>query len=218
MRSVERDADGGLTVALPVASERWLERLLLRVGPEAEVVAPAELAGVGRAAAAGCWRATAARCSWRVRQVGVQRGAVPDAGLGEQVGQGSGGRLGVGQGIVRPAASYPVARADVVERVALLAIGVERAGQLEGAELRHRRSVQGGAPERPAQEGPVEAGVVGDEHGAAQSPSELGGHGRERGRPPDPAPRDAVQPPWADPPRPDIGAPAVHHVCRRPAR
>lgn len=45
--------DGGdrLRVRLRVSGERWLERLLLRVGPEALVEAPAELAGVGAAAA-----------------------------------------------------------------------------------------------------------------------------------------------------------------------
>ncbi len=36
----------------PVASERWLERLLLRLGREAEVVDPPEWRGLGRAAAA----------------------------------------------------------------------------------------------------------------------------------------------------------------------
>ena len=39
-------------VRLAVATERWLERLLLRAGPEAEVVAPGDLAGLGRDAAA----------------------------------------------------------------------------------------------------------------------------------------------------------------------
>lgn len=42
---------GGLRVRLRVAGERWLERLLLRVGPDAVVEAPAELTGVGAAAA-----------------------------------------------------------------------------------------------------------------------------------------------------------------------
>jgi len=40
-----------LLLSLPVTSRRWLERLLLRLGPMAEVVAPVELAGTGREAA-----------------------------------------------------------------------------------------------------------------------------------------------------------------------
>jgi proteasome accessory factor C len=44
-------ADGRFRVRLAVAGERWLERLLLRVGPEAVVVSPPELLGVGAAAA-----------------------------------------------------------------------------------------------------------------------------------------------------------------------
>jgi len=37
--AVEELADGGLRVVLPVASTRWLEQLLVRLGPAAEVVA-----------------------------------------------------------------------------------------------------------------------------------------------------------------------------------
>jgi proteasome accessory factor C len=45
------DGDGRFRVRLAVTGERWLERLLLRVGPEARVLAPPEMAGVGAAAA-----------------------------------------------------------------------------------------------------------------------------------------------------------------------
>jgi proteasome accessory factor C len=48
---VEELADGRLRLRLTVAGERWLERLLLRVGPDAVVERPADLAGVGAAAA-----------------------------------------------------------------------------------------------------------------------------------------------------------------------
>ena len=48
---VEPLADGALRVRLRVAGERWLERLLLRVGPDAVVEAPADLSGVGAGAA-----------------------------------------------------------------------------------------------------------------------------------------------------------------------
>jgi proteasome accessory factor C len=50
--SSERLDDGSLLVRLPVAGQAWLERLLLRAGPEAAVLEPDELKGVGRAAAA----------------------------------------------------------------------------------------------------------------------------------------------------------------------
>ena len=48
---VEELAGGRLRLRLAVAGERWLERLLLRVGPEAVVESPPELAGLGAAAA-----------------------------------------------------------------------------------------------------------------------------------------------------------------------
>jgi len=43
--------DGRIEVALPVASSVWLARLLLRLGPHAQVLEPRELADVGRDAA-----------------------------------------------------------------------------------------------------------------------------------------------------------------------
>lgn len=48
---VEALGDGRIRVRLPVNGTRWLERLILRVGPEAVVEAPPELTGVGAAAA-----------------------------------------------------------------------------------------------------------------------------------------------------------------------
>ncbi|MDQ1423498.1 MAG: proteasome accessory factor, partial [Acidimicrobiaceae bacterium] len=39
-QSVDERPDGRVRVELPVTSERWLSRLLLRVGPDAVVVAP----------------------------------------------------------------------------------------------------------------------------------------------------------------------------------
>jgi proteasome accessory factor C len=47
----EPDADGWFTAVLSVASERWLERVLVRLGDRAEVVAPERYAELGRAAA-----------------------------------------------------------------------------------------------------------------------------------------------------------------------
>jgi proteasome accessory factor C len=48
---VEERADGGLLVTLAVAGTAWLERLLLRLGPEAEVIDPPDLVDAGRRAA-----------------------------------------------------------------------------------------------------------------------------------------------------------------------
>ena len=48
---VEELPDGRLRLRLAVAGERWLERLLLRVGPSAVVESPPELTGLGAAAA-----------------------------------------------------------------------------------------------------------------------------------------------------------------------
>ena len=46
------DEHGWVTARLPVASERWLARVLVCAGPDVELVAAGELADVGRAAAA----------------------------------------------------------------------------------------------------------------------------------------------------------------------
>jgi proteasome accessory factor C len=48
----EERADGSWRVVLAVSERAWLERLLLQLGPAARVVAPTELHGVGREAAA----------------------------------------------------------------------------------------------------------------------------------------------------------------------
>jgi proteasome accessory factor C len=50
-QSVVERPDGTLDVTLVVSEEPWLERLLLSLGPDAEVIAPAERAGVAAAAA-----------------------------------------------------------------------------------------------------------------------------------------------------------------------
>ncbi len=52
VRSVVPDASGGAEVELPVASERWLARLLLRLGPHAVVLEPPEWRRLGASAAA----------------------------------------------------------------------------------------------------------------------------------------------------------------------
>lgn len=49
--SVEEGSDGRLEVVLEVAGPAWLERLLLRLGPDAEVVEPEDLKGLAANAA-----------------------------------------------------------------------------------------------------------------------------------------------------------------------
>jgi proteasome accessory factor C len=50
-RIEDPDADGWARVTLPVASEQWLVRTMLRLGPEAELVEPTDLRAVVAAAA-----------------------------------------------------------------------------------------------------------------------------------------------------------------------
>jgi len=52
VRSIRELSGGAIEVTLPVATDRFLERLLVRAGPEARVVAPAGKADVGHRAAA----------------------------------------------------------------------------------------------------------------------------------------------------------------------
>ena len=49
--AVTERADGSLEIVLAVSEQAWLERLLLRLGPDARVVAPAELAPLAADAA-----------------------------------------------------------------------------------------------------------------------------------------------------------------------
>jgi proteasome accessory factor C len=48
---VQERSDGGLLVTLAVSGTPWLERLMLRLGPEAEVIDPPDLVDTGRGAA-----------------------------------------------------------------------------------------------------------------------------------------------------------------------
>ena len=61
----ERD-DGSIEARLAVVSERWLERLLLRAGTDAEVIEPAKWRDLGRRAA------TAAAAALRLSGEGVR--------------------------------------------------------------------------------------------------------------------------------------------------
>ena len=69
--------DGVVDVVMAVTSERWLERLLLRAGTDAEVLAPAEWIDLGARGRADCWRATPPHRRDRGRRRGL-----PAAGRG----------------------------------------------------------------------------------------------------------------------------------------
>lgn len=45
------DSDGWTTVTMPLVSERWFERLLVRLGPDAEVLEPGSVRDLGRSVA-----------------------------------------------------------------------------------------------------------------------------------------------------------------------
>jgi len=49
--AVTERADGSLEIVLAVSERRWLERLLLRLGPDARIVGPSEFLGVATGAA-----------------------------------------------------------------------------------------------------------------------------------------------------------------------
>ena len=66
---IETRPDGRTVVGLAVASPVWFDRLLLRLGPHAEVLAPPELADSGRRAAA--------RLLVRYRESGTAVAAAP---------------------------------------------------------------------------------------------------------------------------------------------
>lgn len=64
-------ADGSLRVVLAVSERGWLERLLLRVGPEASVLSPPELVGVAQRAAARLLGRYERRAPGEAREDGV---------------------------------------------------------------------------------------------------------------------------------------------------
>ena len=51
--------DGSVEVVFDVVGTTWLERLLIRVGPDVRVLEPADLTELGPQAAGACWTSTA---------------------------------------------------------------------------------------------------------------------------------------------------------------
>jgi proteasome accessory factor C len=84
--SVEDLGGGRLRVRLAVTGLPWLERLLLRVGPEVRVEEPAELVAVGRDVAR------------RLLDRYLADGAIGAAAAGVGAGDGGGGADGAGRG------------------------------------------------------------------------------------------------------------------------
>ena len=115
--SVTQLDDGAVEARFAVVSERWLERLLLRAGTDAEVVEPRQWRDLGRRAAAA--PAAALRRSDACRRLS-RRSLRP-----EQVGEhgGRGGR--VGEGIVVGGEGDAVAGTQVGETMGERTIGVE---------------------------------------------------------------------------------------------
>ncbi len=189
--SVTELGDGVVEARFPVASERWLERLLVRLGTAAVVVEPDGWRTLGTDAAGA--RAGALR---RVERDEV--GLVEHAVRAQQVGEDGGGGACVGERVVGPVDRDGVAGADVGQTVGELPLGVEAARQLHRAEPAVERQLDAAALGRPAEEGGVELGVVGREHGAVEPPAELGQRLGRRRRPAQGAAGEAVQVPRPD--------------------
>ena len=113
--SATPDGPEHLVVELPVLSVRWLERLLLRLGPGAEVLEPAELRRAGAEAAARVLARLPLSGLAKAAGAGPGRGAVRAEVVGEELGASSlmpaswpeAGEehrrgLGVGGGVVGP--------------------------------------------------------------------------------------------------------------------
>ena len=196
-------------VVLPVVSERWLERVLLRAGAEARVLDPPELVDTGRLAAARLLArlrlrgAAQSRTAWRLLEVG-------DAGLGEEPGQHPRRGLGVGQGVVGLAARRR--RSAGTRRRGRGAAGGRgrasgRAGACRAASARVPPGPPGGRPGRgrPSRTG---RGARRRWSRRAAGPASAA-TSRNARRPPGSAPRDAVHTARTDAPRPDVGAPSV---------
>ena len=119
---------------LPVASEQWLVRTLLRLGPEAELLDPVE------------WRElVAAAADRRARPLPafVERrrasSPVDDAVGGEQVGEHRGRGAGVEQRVVGAVVGDVVPVAQVGQPVRPLTIGIEPARQARACTAVARR-------------------------------------------------------------------------------
>ncbi len=158
---------GCVEARFPVASERWLERLLLRA--RARTPRCVEPAGVARPRAAA--RGAAACSLQRLRRVErVEVGVVDDAVGGEEVGEHGGGGAWRRRGRRGGRSSGDVVAGAQRRRGRGSAGGRGRAGGTARS-VHSRRSSASGTPcaaGRLLDELGVEVGVVGGEHGAVE--------------------------------------------------
>ena len=161
--------DGASTTAtvearFAVASERWLERLLLRLGTDAEVVEPAEWRDLG-ADARGTRLLRALRSDRSRRVERVEVGLVGDAVAASRWGSTAAVAVASARASWWSVERHAVAGAQVGQAVGELAVGVEPPGQLRACTAR-RSSTSGdaGLGGRLLEERGVEVGVVGGEH------------------------------------------------------
>ena len=182
--SVVEQPRGVVDATFAVTSERWLERLLLRAGTDAEVVTPAEYALTRRG------RGDAGACPLHLNRVGVDRRSRPgkvelvelrrlgDGQIAEQQRQHRGGRRRIRQCVVVVGQRHVVSGADVGETVRECPVGVEPTRQVERAQApidaqRHACPCRGSGDELG-----VELRVVGGEHCAIDTVAELAQRGR----------------------------------------
>ena len=187
--AARRSPAGWVEVRLPVTSDRWLSRLLIRLGPAVVAVEPSTAAAeAADAGPAGARRLRADRRS-ALRSSGrsverLQPVDLVDVEGGEEVRQD--GRRGrrVGERVVGFVEGDAVELAEVAQAVRPLSVGVEPARHAQRAqrplEAAPDRVVGRPAACGPAQEAAVEVGVVGREDGAVEALAELGEHVVER--------------------------------------
>ncbi len=159
-----RTRDGWSTVTLPVASEQWLVRTLLRLGPEAALLEPAEWRAVGVAGR----RPRAGALPALVERIEVDAGARPgcrraDGGARRRSPWRRGARRAAGRW--RPRSGCTGRRAGA--RAARS--GSSRRDSRNVHSRCDRRELDVVAPGGTLDERPVERRVVGGEHGAVES-------------------------------------------------
>ena len=212
---VKERRNGQVEVRLPVSSDRWLAKLLIRSGPNAVLVEPA-----------GWTAARTGRGDARSLRRDVERRellGVDDAVCPQEVGEHGGCGQRITERVVRSLERDAVAGADVCETMRLLAFGIEP--------TRHSQRTEGWvetAPERvgrrsvatcPVEETRIERGIVRGEQGPVESSAEFVEGVGEGRRPAQGLTGDAVDLGRPDslqwPTKLDEGRPLVEHGAVR---
>ena len=204
------DPPGWIEVRLPVASERWLAKLLIRLGPNAVTVDPEAATAARRTRPPGTGRLQRHVERRELRGVG-------DAVGSEEMGEDLGGGGGITQCIVRPIEGDVVAGAHIGEPVRLFSRRVEPSRHPQRAQQRAEAAAQsivgrptaGGAGEK----GRVEGCVVRGEDRTVESLAQLVERVAEQGGVLQMPTRDAVDVGGADslqrPAQLDVARPCV---------